>query len=178
MKRLTFLILAFSFGQIANAQSNLSATVRAQLIKDWKLTKVLTNEYLNTMPSDKYGFKASDSIRSFAQQMLHLAQVTAAMVSHGTGEERLFARGTNLEQRPTAQTKDSVLYYVNTSYDYAIRAIQKFDMSKLDEKVKVRNMEETRLGWLLKAFDHQTHHRGQTAIYIRLAGLRPPTWVE
>jgi len=61
---------------------------------------------------------------------------------------------------------------------YAISAIQKFDISKLDEKVKVRNMEETRLGWLLKAYDHQTHHREQTAIYIRLAGLRPPTWIE
>ena len=172
------LLLLFSLGQIANAQSNLGETVRAQLVKDWKLTKALTNDYLNTMPADKYGFKAHDSIRSFAQQMLHIAQVTAAMISHGTGEPRIFARGTNFEQRPNAQTKDSVLFYVNASYDYAINAIQKFDMSKLDEKVKVRDMEETRLGWLLKAFDHQTHHRGQTAIYIRLVGLKPPTWVE
>ena len=173
-----FLLLLFSFRQIVNAQANLSETVRAQLVKDWKLTKVLTNEYLNTMPMDKYSFKANDSIRSFAQQMLHIAQVTAAMISHGTAEPRLFARGMNLEQRPTAQTKDSVLYYVNASYDYAINAIQKFDMSKLGEKVKVRDMEETRLGWLLKAFDHQTHHRGQTAIYIRLVGLKPPIWIE
>ena len=178
MKRQMLLLLLFSFGQIANAQSNMSETVRSQLVKDWKLTKVLTNEYLNTMPTDKYSFKAHDSIRSFSQQMLHVAQVTAAMISHGTGEPRLFVRGINLEQRPSAQTKDSVLYYVNASYDYAINAIQKFDMSKLDEKVKVRDMEETRLGWLLKAFDHQTHHRGQTAIYIRVIGLKPPTWIE
>ena len=172
------LLLLFSFRQIGNTQDNLSETVRAQLVKDWKLTKVLTNAYLNTMPMDRYSFKADDSIRSFAQQMLHVAQVTAAMISHGTGEPRLFARGINLEQRPNAQTKDSVLYYVNASYDYAINAIQKFNMSKLDEKVKVREMEETRLGWLLKAFDHQTHHRGQTAIYIRLVGLKPPIWIE
>lgn len=178
MKRFILLLLALSCGQLTNAQSNLSETIRAQLIKDWKLTKSLTNDYLNTMPMDKYSFKAHDSIRTFAQQMLHLAQVTAAMISHGTGEARLFPRGINLEQRMNAQTKDSVLYYVNTSYDYAVRAIQKFDMSKLDEKVKVRNMEETRLGWLLKAYDHQTHHRGQTAIYIRLVGLKPPTWIE
>jgi uncharacterized damage-inducible protein DinB len=32
----------------------------------------------------------------------------------------------------------------------------------------------TRLSWLMKAFEHQTHHRGQTTIYLRLAGVRPP----
>jgi len=26
----------------------------------------------------------------------------------------------------------------------------------------------------MKAFEHQTHHRGQTTIYIRLVGLKPP----
>jgi hypothetical protein len=33
-----------------------------------------TVDYLNAMPADKYSFKATDSTRSFAQQMLHLAQ--------------------------------------------------------------------------------------------------------
>ena len=33
---------------------------------------------------------------------------------------------------------------------------------------------EIRLAWLLKAFEHQTHHRGQCTIYIRLLGIRPP----
>jgi uncharacterized damage-inducible protein DinB len=27
---------------------------------------------------------------------------------------------------------------------------------------------------MLKTFEHQTHHRGQTTIYIRLLGIRPP----
>lgn len=25
-----------------------------------------------------------------------------------------------------------------------------------------------------KAFEHQTHHRGQTTVYIRMAGATPP----
>ena len=25
-----------------------------------------------------------------------------------------------------------------------------------------------------KLFEHQTHHRGQTTIYIRMAGITPP----
>jgi uncharacterized damage-inducible protein DinB len=32
---------------------------------------------------------------------------------------------------------------------------------------------ETRFAFMLKAFEHQVHHRGQTTIYIRLQGIRP-----
>ena len=30
------------------------------------------------------------------------------------------------------------------------------------------------LSWIMKAHEHQTHHRGQCTIYIRLQGVRPP----
>jgi uncharacterized damage-inducible protein DinB len=69
---------------------------------------------------------------------------------------------------------DSVKYFVNASYDYVIDGITKLDAAKLGEKVTMRNMEGTRYTWLSKAFEHQTHHRGQTTVYIRLLGIRPP----
>ena len=171
-------ILSFVLGEIGNAQCKLAEAIKVQLITDWKLAKEFTNEYLNTMPADRYNFKPHDSVRNFAEQMLHLAQVTSAMISHGTGAQRLFERGRALERSATAQTKDSVLYYINASYDYVINAIQDMDASKLEETVKERNMEETRFSWLLKAFAHQTHHRGQTSIYLRMVGLRPPVYME
>lgn len=48
------------------------------------------------------------------------------------------------------------------------------DAAKLGEYFKRGNFNETRLTWLMKAFEHQTHHRGQCTIYIRLQGIRPP----
>ncbi|MEJ7766589.1 MAG: DinB family protein [Chitinophagaceae bacterium] len=27
---------------------------------------------------------------------------------------------------------------------------------------------------LAKCFEHQTHHRGQTTVYLRMAGAKPP----
>lgn len=176
---LAFLLLPVLVdGQISNAECILGEAVKAQLVKEWEMAKVLTDEYLNIMPADKYSFKAHDSIRSFAQQMLHLAQVSNAMISHGTGVTRIFSPLRRLEQVPSAQTKDSVVYYVNASYDFAIDAIKNMDVTKLDEKVKVRTLELSRLAWLLKAFAHQVHHRGQTVIYIRLVGVKPPNWLE
>lgn len=178
MKHSILFFLFLLSGWISNAQVSLGNNVKAQLVKDWELAKILTNKYLDIMPDDKYDFKPQDGMRTFGQQMLHLAQVNNAMVSNGTGVPRIFSRLRRLEQSPSAQSKDSVLYYVNASYDFAIEAIKKLDESKLEEKVKERNLEETRFSWLLKAFAHQTHHRGQTTVYIRLAGIKPPNWLE
>jgi uncharacterized damage-inducible protein DinB len=154
-------------------RAQFNESVKVQLVKEWQRAKAYTLEYLDAIPRDKYGFKAQDSIRSFAQQMLHLAQDIVIMVSLGAGKERIW-QGQILEQRPSAQAADSVKYFVTAGYDYGIATIQNMDASKFEEKVKSRNVEETRFAWLLKAFEHQTHHRGQTTIYIRLLGLKPP----
>lgn len=126
------------------------------------------------MPNEKYNFKAQDSIRSFAQQMLHLAQGNIGLSSNGTGAERLAWGARNLEQSIGAQSADSVKYFVMASYDYVIESLQKMDVAKLTERNKRGNFDLDRIAWLLKAFEHQTHHRGQTTIYIRLAGIKPP----
>jgi len=157
----------------ATAQAQFAETIKTQLVKEWQRAKLYTLEYLDAMPKEKYGFRAQDSIRSFAQQMLHLAQDIVIMVSLGSGKERIW-QGQILEARSSAQSADSVKYFVMAGYDYGIDAIQNMEASKFEEKVKNRKFEETRFAWLLKAFEHQTHHRGQTTIYIRLLGIKPP----
>ena len=175
---LLFSLCAFS----ASAQSSLNETLKQQMLKDWERAKAYTQEYLNAMPADKYDFRAVDSIRSFAEQMLHLAFANVALAAVGTsvqngGVQNIFL-SQDLEKSPTAQSKDSVVYYIDTSYDFVINAIKNMDFDKIGEVV-VQNTprgkrSEIRLAWLLKAFEHQTHHRGQCTIYIRLLGIRPP----
>ncbi|HWB26085.1 MAG TPA: DinB family protein [Chitinophagaceae bacterium] len=166
--------LTFLFSNRAMAQATLDANaVKAQLIKEWQRSKAYTDAYLNTMPEDKYGFKAVDSIRSFAQQMLHLASGNFFLINKATGDQSPIA-GMVTEQRESAQSKDSVMYYVNASYDFAIDAITKMDAAKLGEVIPGFNGDISRLTWLMKAIEHQAHHRGQTTIYIRLQGIRPP----
>ena len=60
------------------------------------------------------------------------------------------------------------------SYDFVIAGIKEMDEKKLDEPVKIFNMDMTRGIALSKAFEHQTHHRGQTTVYLRLKGITPP----
>ena len=150
-----------------------SDSLKAQLIADWQRAKVYTKAYLDAMPAEKYTYKPHDSIRSFAEQMLHLAQGNIGLTSNGTGKERIFV-GRNLERTTTLHSKDSLVYVVMASYDFCIEGIKNMDLTKADEKIKRGNFDVTRLGWVMKAFEHQTHHRGQCTIYIRLQGIKPP----
>jgi len=155
------------------AQTLKDEEVRAQLLKDWERAKAYTIDYLNTVPADKYSFRATDSIRNFAQHMLHLAQSNVNIIVFVAGEPNIISNP-QLETSQTAQSKDSVMYYVIVSYDLVIDGIKKINTASFNEKVKFYNWEETKYVWLLKAFEHQTHHRAQTTIYIRLMGLHPP----
>lgn len=159
----------------ANSQTLTTADVKAQMVKDWKRAKAYTIDYLNTMPADKYSFRPVDSIRSFAQQMLHLANGNVFLMNTAAAIPPLPWLSFGLENRPSAQSKDSVMYYINASYDYCINAVKNSDVNKWGEKMKMFDRyEATRWAMMNKTFEHQDHHRGQTTIYIRLNGIRPP----
>lgn len=165
---LVCLLLSAGFAKL-NAQGLSFDTLKAQFIKDWERAKAYTGEYLAAMPADKYSFKAVDTTRSFAEQMLHLSMGNIGLGFNGTSAARIFP-GFNMEKSASAQNKDSVSYYVNASYDYVINGIKAMDAAKLGET----QGRFARYIWLMKDFEHQTHHRGQCTIYIRLLGIRPP----
>lgn len=172
---LFFSLLILITSSQTKAQSLTNEDIKGQMVKDWERAKAYTIDYLNTMPANKYSFKAHDSIRSFAQQMLHLATANVFLMFTASDTPPPAWLSFTLEQRLSAQQKDSVVYYVTSSYDYAIIALKNSDLNKWGEKKKVFDrFEETRFAIMNKAFEHQNHHRGQTTIYIRLQGITPP----
>ena len=168
-------LFAFVLCLQGRAQTISMEDIKTQMVKDWERAKAYTVDYLNTMPADKYSYKAVDSLRSFAMQMVHLAQGNVFLMSNATDMKPQPFFMSDLEHSPGAQKKDSVMYYVTTSYDYCLNAVKNSDISKWGEKKKIFNMfEETKFAMMNKTFEHQTHHRGQTTIYIRLQGIKPP----
>jgi uncharacterized damage-inducible protein DinB len=157
---------------MANAFTN-NDSLKAQLLRDWERAKAYTKEYLDAMPEDGINFKPSPDVRSFAEQMLHLSQGNVGLSSNATGKERIYP-GKNLEKMDEFKNKAALTKVVMECYDYVIDGIKSFDASKFEEKVKRGNFDESKLAWLNKAFEHQTHHRGQTTIYLRMKGVAPP----
>ena len=148
-------------------------SIRSMLIQDWERAKAYTLEYIEAMPESGITAKPTPDIRSFAEQMLHISQGTIGLVSNGSGKDRIYD-GENLEKNESYHSKQELVPIVTASYDYAISAIKEMDVSTFGEIVERGPFKVTRLGWLNKAFEHQTHHRGQCALYLRLQGVTPP----
>jgi len=166
MKKFALLLLFLAFaGSTVYAQFT-----QSELVAEWKRAKVYTKEYLDAMPADGYGFKPTPEIRSYAQQMLHLADANYFFAATASGKKGPAAS----QEKGVAPNKEAVTKAVMESYDFAIEALESLKPSQLNEKVKLEGQEVTRFQAFGKAFEHQTHHRGQCTIYLRLHKVTPP----
>ena len=168
-----YLLLAvfFCWGAAVLAQNS----VKERLKVDFERGKSLSLAYIEAMPEEYFGFKASDSIMSFAEQMLHSAQGMYGLVSNGTGQTNPYAQ-TDLAKEPSFKTKQEVQRITAESYDFAIKGIEMLQPAKFDEVITRGPFNVTRIDWIYKAKEHNNHHRGQTAIYLRLKGITPPAY--
>jgi uncharacterized damage-inducible protein DinB len=154
--------------QILHAQ-----TTKEDMIKEWQRAKIYTQEYLDAMPADKYSLKPTPEMRSFAEQMLHLTDGNYGFTTTITGAKSPFGMG---EAEKTAdKSKENVSKIVLAGYDFVIDNIKSTSPEQLNETIKFMGKFELTKGMAFnKCFEHQTHHRGQTTVYIRLAGTKPP----
>ncbi len=75
-KSFSLIFICMSIALICEAQ--FADSLKVQLLKDWKRSQSYTLDYLQIMPSDKYSYRPQDSIRTFAQQMIHLSQANVS----------------------------------------------------------------------------------------------------
>lgn len=170
---LTFLAILISAGSYAQSFTNDS--LKNQAITDWERAKAYTKEYIDAMPEKGMSFKPTPEMRSFAEQMLHLAHANIGLSSFGTGA-KIMNPEKELEKMDELKTKAALTKTVMDSYDFVINGIKKMDVAKLGNKVTMESFKVTtnQLDWIDKTFEHQTHHRGQCTVYLRLMGVTPP----
>lgn len=143
-----------------------------EIVKDWERAKAYTKEYLDAMPEAGYALKPSPEMRSFAEQMLHISDANYGFISSVTSEKPAVK---DLEKSTTDKSKANVTKLTLDSYDFAINNIKKLTAADLQAQTKVfGRFDMSKVATTQKAFEHQTHHRGQTTVYIRLAKATPP----
>ncbi len=155
----------------------LSAVTQAQsideIVKEWERAKAYTKEYLDAMPEAGYASKPTPEMRSFAEQMLHLTDANYGFAAAASGEKSPVGFGES--EKSTDKSKANVTTLVLASYDFVINSLKKMTPVQLFEKTKLFNQFEMSKGMVYaKLFEHQTHHRGQTTVYLRLAKVTPP----
>ncbi len=167
-KLLTTLCFVLGVSFMTQAQGSVDA-----MVKEWERAKAYTQEYLETMPESGYALKPTPEMRSFADQMFHLSDGNYGFITSVTGEKSPYGMG-GLE-KSTDKSKATVTKLVLESYDFVINSIKKMTPAQLEENAKIFGRFEMTKGTAInKCFEHQTHHRGQSTVYIRMAGVKPP----
>jgi uncharacterized damage-inducible protein DinB len=166
MKKLTITLMLLFVAAASFAQ-----TMLARQIADWERAKEYTKEYLDAMPDDGYAFKPTPEIRSFAAQMDHIADANFAFIAAASGKKSPFEGSA---EKMADQSKAAVSKAVMDSYDFAINTLKGMTEADLAKDVKVFGKDMKSGVAFEKAFEHQTHHRGQATVYIRLKGVTPP----
>ncbi len=149
------------------------------IIADWERAKRYTMAYLDSADDSSIAYKLSDKTpRTFGGQLLHLAEANYGLVKAGTGSMTDVTWG-SLDGNADMKTKADVTKAVMDSYDYVIAAVKGFNDQQLADTLTVELFPGfkptfSREAWINKAFEHQTHHRGQCAQYLRAQGKTPP----
>jgi hypothetical protein len=125
----------------------------------------------NDMPADKYSFKPTPAQMSFADVVVHLS-----------GGNDYFCSTIGGLPQPTrskvaaTDAKDVLVARLKETFAFCETALAKVDDSKLNEELPFfggRKM--TRGALMITASDDWGDHYSQSAIYMRLNGLLPPT---
>ena len=168
MKYLTFsfltTILAFHY---LPAQQSYLAECQQKL----KNSAEYTLEVAELMPEEKYDYKPTAEEMSFKEQLLHLIGNVNWLTSDYLGGKKL-----DKDLKKKDYTKAEVIDILKEGYALAAEALVNFKSEQLEEPVKffAGPMNKRQILTLLN--DHQTHHRAQMLVYLRLNGVKPPKY--
>ncbi len=112
---------------------------------------------------------------SFGEQLIHISQNLYWLSSTYIAETSNPFHST--KEQLSKLGKDSIISLVKNAYDYAINSITKMDIKTLPKEFKFDGENLNKYQFLNLIEDHQTHHRGQLIVYLRLNGIKPPSYI-
>jgi len=130
-----------------------------------------------TMPEDKYDFRATPESKSFAENLMHIAWAMDWHSQSLLGGREARDWQTDMELRVGTKSKAEMIVAIDKTFDKTIRLITNFDVTKFDDELDYLGLNRTKRQIFLLLADHITHHRGQMLVAMRLNGLVPPRYV-
>jgi uncharacterized damage-inducible protein DinB len=166
MKRLPVLVVIA--GGVLWAQSS---TYSASLKHDYQGIRDYFIAAAEKMPEADYGFKPSPDVRSFGQQVAHVADDQYNLCAPAKGETRK-ARYTEIES--TLSKKADLVKALKEGFAYCDGAYDALtDAKGLEMSASMKGGSNfAMLNWNLW---HTWEHYGNIVVYLRMKGLVPPT---
>jgi len=150
------------------------------MIAEWSRAKAGALEFIESMPEELFGFKPCPDVFSFAEQFVHVGEANFLFAALAAGRENPYDKSKGVVSNdpaadPDLKTKKAALLdFTGASYDFLIESMETVSPEAMAQMVTFHKWEMTREALFSKALEHHAHHRGQTVVYFRLNGLKPP----
>jgi hypothetical protein len=123
------------------------------------------------MPAEKYSFKPTPEMNTFAHLTIHIAQGNNGLCSQISG-----APAPASDKLGDDDPKDKLVAGLKASFDFCASALANVDDSKLGEPMTLfGRVPSSRAGALIALSMGFADHYGAQAMYLRLSGILPPT---
>jgi uncharacterized damage-inducible protein DinB len=165
---LAVMLVNFGGGALAAPQGGpLSAEVRSdyQSVRDYFIRAA------EEMPEPEYAFKPSPDVRTFAQQVAHVADDQYNLCAPAKGETR---KAAYTEIESTLSKKAELVAALKAAFAYCDGAYEALTDASGTAMAKT-NQNRTRFGMLNWNLWHTWEHYGNIVVYLRMKGLVPPS---
>jgi len=143
-----------------------SSFVKQQLAR-FNKTMVAAAE---AMPAEKYNFKPTPEMNTFAHLTIHIAEGNNSLCSKISGAPA------PTEKLKDDDPKDKLVAGLKSSFDFCNTALANVDDSKLSDPIVLfGSFSSSRAGALIALSMGFADHYGAQAIYLRLNGILPPS---
>jgi len=122
------------------------------------------------MSEENYGFKPTDTVRSYGQIVGHLADAQYMFCSIELGE-----KNPDLKIEQTKTSKADLVAALKGAFAYCDKAYDSMTDASASQMVKLFGNDMPKLGVLTANNMHDLEHYGNLVTYMRLKNVVPPT---
>jgi len=120
----------------------------------------------DAMPESKYSYRPTKDVRSFAEILTHLADISYTLCSNVKSEANPIS--------PTAKvSKAEIVAYLKGSFDYCDGVYSGFTDAHLNDPADFFGVKTNKMFILTQVGNHDALHYGNLVTYLRLNGLVP-----
>jgi uncharacterized damage-inducible protein DinB len=171
MARSLAIALALALADVAASWGQQSNPLSTDVRKDYMAVRDYFIRAAEQMPAPDYGFKPSPAVRSFGQQVAHVADDQYNLCAPARGETR---KAAYREIENTLSTKAELVAALKAAFAYCDGAYDALtDVSGAE--VATSGNGKTRFAMLNWNLWHTWEHYGNIVVYLRIKGLVPPS---
>jgi uncharacterized damage-inducible protein DinB len=120
----------------------------------------------DTMPEAKYSYRPTKDVRSFAEILNHVADISYTLCSS-------VKREANPISATTKVSKAEIMAYLKGSFDYCDGVYAGFTDAHLNDPADFFGIKTNKMFILTQVGNHDALHYGNLVTYLRINGLEP-----